>query len=364
MQKRTAYFALMAIAAASITACGGGGTGGNDPVSVMNQAGATADKDLTVQPGQQFSFTATADSPDRALTHLSWVMQSSANAPQLNVSNLDCAVTEKQDTPQQNDLVSSRWKCTISGSTPAMIAQDAVYTFTASATNSKNSNNSASSVLRVKAPEGDAALPKVTIDGPTQVKAGTVQELACNAKGGYSLKGVYAYEWTSSTVDGKQVTFDNRKAQNVKATFPKLPTLATVIISCAATDDASKTGSASAAVEVQQEVPSAKIVGNTSGTSGESLALTCEGEGGYLNAGAQYKFKWSSIAVNGSALHFDATDRAVVAVTLPSVTQSTNIIATCTVTDDSGSSAQASRAVQVAPVTPAPPAPSASSPDA
>lgn len=355
---KSSLFALAAIAAASVLTACGGGSGGNDPVAMNSVANGSSNKDLTVKAGDSFSFSVVANSPDNALSKLSWSMQSSGNAPALAVSNLGCTVVEKTDTPRQNDLVSSVWKCTISGATPGLVEKDAVYTFTAVATNSKGSTSSVSSVLNVTATPTDSLIPRVEIDGPTKVAGGEVKDLTCNATNRFATPGqtpTYTYAWSSSVFEGQQVAFDSRSGQKVKATFPKLPANTTMIVTCKATDAAGNVGQTSAPIEVTQAAASVAITGTTTGNSGDSIALTCAVDG----AGSSYKYSWSSVAVGGASLTFDSTTRSVVSVKLPAVTQPTSIIATCEATDEFGVTGQAAKAVTVTPL-PAPPAPPAS----
>lgn len=356
LNKSLAAFASVA-AAALLVACGGGGSGGNDPVALAATGNGTTSQDASIKAGEPFSFTVVANSPDNKLSKLSWTMQSSAGAPTLAVSNLDCAVAERTDTPRLNDLVSSVWKCTINGATPALVEKDAVYTFTAVATNTKNSTSSISSVLKVAATPADALVPKVEIDAPIKVAGGTVNDLSCNATSRFPTTpaATYTYSWTSSTFDGKQVTFDSRSSQKVKATFPRLSANTSLIVTCSASDAAGNAGQASAPIEVTQSAPGVTITGTASGTAGESIALTCAAD----NATTATKYSWSSVAVNGANLSFDSTTRSVVSVTLPNVTKATSIVATCEVTDEFGATGQAAKAISVAPV-PTPPATGAS----
>ena len=357
------YFALLASVAAVtvLTACGGGGTGGKDPVVVTNVGGPAAN-DLTIKAGENFSFAVVAESPDNAISKLSWTMQASANAPALALSNMDCASAERTDTPRQNGLVSSVWKCAVSGTTPGLVEKDAVYTFTAVGTNTKSSTGSTSSVLRVSATPSDSLIPKVEINAPTKVVGGDIKDLTCTATNRFATAGqttAYTYAWSSSSFDGKQVDFDSRSAQKVKATFPKLPANSTMIVTCKATDAAGNVGQASEPIEITQTVPVVSITGSSTGPStgnpGDSIALVCSATGG----GANYKYSWSSMAVNGVNLSFNTTTGSVVSVTLPSVTKPTSIVATCNVTDELGATGQAFKVVDVVPLV-APPAPPAS----
>lgn len=346
--KKPFYAPFAAFAAALVLTACGGGAGGNDPVVLSSHAGVSADKDLTIKAGEAFSFTVVADSPDNVISKLNWTMQASADAPALAVSNLDCAVAEKTDTPRQNGLVASVWKCTINGVTPGLVEKDAVYTFTANATNSKSSTGSTSSVLKVTATPADALIPKVEVEAPTKVAGGTVQDLSCNASNRLDVdqSAIYTYAWSSSAFEGQQVTFDNRFSKKVKATFPKMSADTTMIVTCKATDSSGNIGQGSATVEVTQAAPEVTISGTTSGTSGSSIALTCSAAGG---GSSSYKYSWSSLPVNGASLTFDATDRSLVSVTLPNVTKPTSIIATCEVTDEFGVKGQAAKAVDVSP---------------
>lgn len=348
MQKRLFQLTFAALAVASLVGCGGG-SGGNDPVVVTTVALGGVSSDLTINPGEPFSFTATADSPDRALSNLSWTMQATANAPALITANLNCSTIEKTDTPQQNGLVSSLWRCSVSGAAPNMLASDATYSLIASASNSANSVASAVSTLRVKAPSGGAELPKVFVDGPSIAAGGSSQEFDCSAKGGYAPNSNYTYAWTGTSPDQQQIVFDDKHAAKVHATLPTFSAAESVLITCAATDEADKTGTYTVPVQVQQDLPTAKITGTTSGKSGESIAMTCEASGGYVPTGSSYKYQWTSNPVGGASLSFDSTTRDVVSVTLPTVTSATTIIASCTVTDTAGKTGQASSAVQVSP---------------
>lgn len=353
MLTKTPRMALfVTVAAAFVLAACGGGTGGNDPVSLSSLAAGSVSQDAAIKAGETFSFTVVAESPDNALSQLSWKMQASGNAPALAVSNLDCSAAEKTDVPRQNGLVSSVWKCTINGATPGLVENDAVYTFTANATNTKGGTSSTSSVLKVAATPSDAQTPKVEIDAPTNVNGGDVQDLACNAASRFpstSPAAAYTYAWSSSAIDGQQVSFDSRSTQKVKATFPRLVTKSTMIVTCNATDSFGNVGQASVPVEVSQSVLGVSITGTASGTSGSSIALTCSVAAAGGNS-ASYTYKWSSFAVSGGNLVFDSSTRNVVSVMLPTVTTPTSIVATCEATDASGVKGQGSVAVSVTPV--------------
>lgn len=358
MQSKYVRVSLLISAAAALTACGGGGSGGNDPVKLQAFVSGTSDTSLTVGTGANFSFTVTASSPDRAMTSLAWTMQASPSAPALQVNNLDCATTEKQDTPQQNSLVSSLWRCTISGTAPKQLAQDAVYTFTANGKNSQSSTDSATTTLKVTAPTGDGTVPKVTVDGATSMNAGDSSDFSCTAKGGYMPTGQnYTLEWTSSSVDSAKFTISDRLAAKMKATAPAVKTKTSLILSCGATDAAGVSGIGSIAVDVLPLTPTATITGADTGTAGQSIGLTCAGSGGYTAGGAAYTFSWTTAPVGSYSLSFDNAQRDVVSVTLPDVQTISTFIATCQVKDAGGNSGTASKAITVNPVPKAPATP-------
>lgn len=354
MQAKKVSFSLLAIVAATLSLVGcGGGSGGTDPVTMTSTSTGSADKDVTVKPGDNFSFTAVADSPDNVLKSMAWSVQASANAPTIAVSNMDCETAEKVDTPRQNNLVSSLWKCTISGAAPKLLDKDATYSFTAAATNSKGSTASVSSVLKVQASPAGALIPQVTIDAPATAAGGEVKELTCNATGGVVTPGEtakYTYTWSSSTVNGQKVTYDNRNSAKVKATFPKMAGKVSMIVNCDAEDAAGNVGQGSAVVEVSQAGLGVSISGASSGTSGQTIAMECSVNG---DAGGKYTYKWSSIAVSGAELVFSPADRNVVSVTLPTVKGPTSLVASCEVTDEFGATGMAAKAVDISPaVTP------------
>lgn len=364
MFKHVPHFALATIVAAAMTACGGG-SGGNDPVSLVASAVGSSSATQEVDVAKPFSFTVTANSPDNALTSLSWTVMASAGAPAITASNLNCSIADKVDTPIINGLVSSVWKCTITGIAPASLGSDAVYTFTASAANNKGSKGTAVTTLRVKAPQGDASLPKVSVTAPNKATSGEEVEAKCSATGGFLESGqAYKFAWQAQVGDGRTVQFTTNDTATVKAKMPSVPSATSAILTCAVTDSAGKTGTSSASIEVDSPAVVASITGAESGASGGSIALTCAGAGGFVSTGGGYKFKWTSAAVGGKQLTFDNDTNNVVAVTLPSVTVESSFIANCEVTDEGGKTGRVSKAIKVA-AAPAPapagaPAPSGS----
>lgn len=349
---------LLAIVAATLAMVGcGGGSGGNDPVIITSTSAGSAEKDVTVKPGDNFSFTAVAESPDSVMKSMAWSVQASANAPTIAVSNMDCESAEKVDTPRQNNLVTSLWKCTISGAAPKLLEKDATYSFTASATNSKGSTASVSSVLKVQASPSGALIPKVTVNAPATAVGGETKELSCSATGGVVSPGEaakYTYTWSSSTVNGYKVTFDDRKSAKVKATFPKMPGKVSMIVNCDAEDSAGNVGQDSAVVEVAHVGLDVSVSGVFSGVSGQTIAMECSVNG---DSGGKYTYKWSSIAVGGAELVFTPYDRKVVSVTLPTVKSPTSLVASCEVTDEFGSTGMAAKGVDISPLVEPAPAP-------
>ena len=342
--------ALMALAAASLVACGGGGTGGNDPVVMTSIATGTTSPNLTIPVGADYSFTVVADSPDNALSSLSWAVLASGSAPSITPENLNCGVADKVDTPIMNGLVSSVWKCTVTGRAPASLGADAVYSFTATGVNSKGSKATAVSQLTVKAPEGEAALPKVEVIGPVAANAGAVVEYSCEANGGYLATGeAYKFRWESDPVGTSQIQFDNRSLATMKATMPSVADATTFLLSCKVTDSAGKVGIATRAVEVKPAPPVAKVTGADSGTSAGTVSLTCSGEGGYLPSGSDYAYAWTASVADGKSITFDKADAATVTATLPTVAASSSYSASCTVTDKAGRSGNALKTISVTP---------------
>lgn len=251
MYFRTLQLAAVSAAVAALTACGGGGSGGDAPVIVTAFASGTASTELSVQPGEQFSFTAQADSADRALTSLKWAMLASGGAPALSVNNADCQVINKTDTPGINGLVHSNWSCTIAGRAPLSVGADTSYAFTASAVNSKAASANASTTLKVIAPKGEAANPVVSLTSVLTAEGGTKVPMACAAEGGFLATGsTYKFAWTSDVVDKLLVTFDDNTKASVSATLPTVTKATTFLVSCKVTDSASHSTTKSIVLEV------------------------------------------------------------------------------------------------------------------
>lgn len=348
--RKKIQFTCLALVAATLSACGGGGTGGNDPVLISAIATGSNLPNLTVPTGSDYSFTVTADSADNALSSLSWSVLASGGAPAITPANLNCGTVEKVDTPQMNGLVSSVWRCTITGKAPASLGTDAAYSFTASAVNTKGSKATAVTQLTVKAPTGDAAVPKVEVSGPSIVNAEATAEFGCEATGGYLATGdTYKLRWESEAVSSVQVQFDNRSQAKVKATMPAVADATTFQVTCKATDSAGKVGTSSRSVEVKPASPTAKITGSETGSSEGSVALTCTGEGGYMPSGSTYSYSWTSSSNGGKGLSFDKADTSSIVATIPKVTANSAFTATCMVTDKAGRSATATRTITVTP---------------
>jgi len=342
--------ALMALAAASLVACGGGGTGGNDPVVMSSLATGTTSPNLTIPVGADFSFTVIADSPDNPLSSLSWAVLASGSAPSITPNNLNCGIADKVDTPVMNGLISSLWKCTVTGRAPTSLGADAVYSFTATGVNTTGSKATAVSQLTVKAPEGDSALPKVEVIGPVAANAGAVIEYGCEASGGYLATGeAYKFRWESDAVGTSQIQFENQTLSTVKATMPSVADATTLLVSCKVTDSVGKVGVSTQAVEVKPAPPTAKVTGADSGTSASTVSLTCSGEGGYLPSGSEYAYSWTASSSGGKSITFDRADVATVTATLPTVAAAGSYSATCTVTDKAARTANAIKTISVTP---------------
>jgi hypothetical protein len=354
MRSKHICYPISAIAIALLTACGGGGSGGNDPVSLTAIASGEAGSTTTVEPGKPFSFTVTADSPDNKLTALSWSMLASSGAPALTTNNLNCANTDKTDTPGPNGLVSSVWKCTVTGTAPASLGADAIYTFTAAAANTKGSTGTVVATLKVTAPAGDSSLPKVYVTGPSTANSGEEVDLKCEGEGGFVAAGqAYEFKWDGTVGDGQAVQFNPRTSANTKAKMPTVSTKTSVIAKCSVTDSAQKTGVKSHSIEVSPPAVATTITGPNTGPSGTSISLTCAATGGYLGTSGQFTFKWSTVNVGGATLSFDSAERNVVVVSLPTVTKDSAFVATCEATDAGGNKGSASQSINVtAPATP------------
>ena len=251
MKFRTLQLAAVSAAIAALTACGGGGSGGDAPVIVTAFASGTAATELSVQPGEQFSFVAQADSADRALTSLKWAMLPSGGAPALPLNNADCQVINKTDTPGINGLVHSNWSCTVAGRAPVSLGADATYSFTASALNTKSASANATTTLKVIAPKGDAANPVVTLTSVLTAEAGAKVPMTCAAEGGFLSPGSsYKFAWTSDVTDKLMVTFDDNTTAAVSATMPAVTKATTFLVSCKVTDSAAHTTTKSIVLEV------------------------------------------------------------------------------------------------------------------
>lgn len=346
--------ALMALAAASLVACGGGdggdGTGGNAPVAMTSLATGTTNPNQTIQVGADYSFTVVAASPDNALSNLSWAVLASGSAPDIDPANLDCGVADKVDTPIMNGLVSSVWKCTVTGRAPTSLGADAVYSFTATGVNSKGSKATAVSQLTVQAPEGPDALPKVEVIGPAAADAASVVDYSCEASGGFLAKGdAYKYRWEADPVGTSQIQFDNRSLATMKATMPSVADATTFLVSCKVTDSAGKVGVSTRTVEIKPAPPVAMVTGTDSGPSNSTVFLTCTGAGGYLPSGSEYAYSWTANSAAGKSITFDRTDAASVTAILPTVDVLTVLSASCKVTDKAGRSGTAVKTISVAP---------------
>ena len=350
MRAKHLCYPLTAIAISLLAACGGGGTGGNDPVNLAVSAMGTSGTTLSVDLGQPFSFTVEAESPDNKLTSLSWSVLASAGAPAITTNNMNCSNADKIDTPIQNGLVHSTWKCTVTGLSPISLGSDAVYTFTASAANTKGSTGTTVATLKVTAPAGDASLPKVFVSGPSTADSGQEVDLKCEGEGGFLAQGeAFKFSWAGAAGDGQDVQFNPRNAATTKAKMPNVATKTSVITTCSVTDSAQKTATKPHSIEVAPPAIAPQITGADTGASGTTISLTCAATGGYLGSGGAFTYKWTTMAVGGKSIAFDNAERNVVAVTLPTVTQDSAFVATCEATDAGNNKASSSHSINVTP---------------
>lgn len=238
-----------ACVAAALTACGGG-SGGNAPVNTHSAFKGTGGTSLNAEPGQTFTISGNATSPDTLLTSAKWSVTSTAGAPALTLTNQDCAVATKFDQPRLNNLASSDWTCEVSGRVPANVAANATYTFNFTATNSNGSTSASASTVSVTG-KGGSLTPQATVTAPGNAATGASVDLFCAGAGGeLAANSRYRYQWVVEDASGLAISLLNASTADTKFVAPAVRVPTTVRVACRVTDDSNVTGIQSASIVI------------------------------------------------------------------------------------------------------------------
>lgn len=144
---RSAWLAASVSAIAILSACGGGGEGSSSqPISI-----SIVNAKPSIKPGETFEIVATATTQNSGLTAMSWGVNAPTNSPSLNLSNVDCATTSKQDRTATNGSKSSVWTCKVTGRADAAFAAATNYDFTINAVDDRSATQARSTSLNVAA---------------------------------------------------------------------------------------------------------------------------------------------------------------------------------------------------------------------
>ena len=286
---------LIAIAAipAFLSACGGG-TGAVD--SAVNAQVVSAPAIVTL--GQSFVVSGLAISKPNLMAATAWsVTKLTTGAPDLLVTNADCAVTLKDNKTVNAATATptsmSTWSCAAVFVAPTSLAADSSYRVTYLATDALGNTGTSSRDFTIShgavGPVADA--PVVTTPKSISVVSGTQVNLNCTASGGtVGATSAYRIQWvTKSNMQGVPLSLSNPNAQTVAFKAPAVSSHADVVFQCRVTDDNLLTSVSETAVTI---TPAAAIsaIANAGGsqTTTPGSVVTLNGLTSTPNTGLFY----------------------------------------------------------------------------
>jgi len=310
-------YALVAVSAAGLVACGGG----NSSSGVLKVVTASAADTASVSGGQSLVVAGTATSARYALSTVTWQVQAiTSGAPDLTLTNADCSTASKTNQTGTNDggtsYTTSTWGCSVSVKAP-QTSTDEQYQLLLTATDSNGSVDTHTTTLTVAANTTSSSSTALTADAGSALTltSGNSGQLNCLASGGDLDSGSsYTYQWVQTSGADAAITLSDSTSQSPTFTAPSVSAVTTVVMQCRATDDSSTTATANKTIVIDPAAGAVLIAdaGNASNVApGESVTLNGSGTG-WFQAGSQ---------VTGTQLYYQWTQTSGPTVTLTNPNQ-------------------------------------------
>ena len=236
---------LVALAAISaiLSACGGGGAAGSVDSAVNSQVVSAP---AIVALGQSFVVSGLATSKPNLMATTAWsVTKLTTGAPDLFVTNADCAVTLKDNKTVNGTTATptsmSTWSCEAVFVAPLSLTADSSYRVTYLATDALGNTGTSSRELTIAhgAIGPVAAAPIATTPGAITVVSGAQVDLNCLASGGtVGATSAYRIQWVTKTnSQGLSLALSNPTTREIAFKAPAVTVPTDVVFECRATDD-------------------------------------------------------------------------------------------------------------------------------
>ncbi|MFK4705723.1 hypothetical protein ABIC83_002562 [Roseateles asaccharophilus] len=320
------------ISATMLVACGGGGGAGGSlpdatksPVVVSVTQGAS-----TVALGKSYVASATATSQPGAMQKMSWsVAKMTADAPDLTVSNGDCAAGTR-NSKTINGITQSNWACDAVVTAPTSVAADSTYrvTFTGIDASGNSATDYRDVVVNAVPLTPNNPVPPVVATTPTvAAMSGADVGLNCFANGGFLKPGSkYVTTWvTKSNPSGLSLSLTPQNDGSLTFKAPLVAAPASVTMQCRVTDDNLQTATGDTVVTI---APSSGVTAVANAGASQTVLLnsvvTIDASSSAAPGNPTLYYKWVQIDGPTVSLSTDTGVRA--SFTAPAVTDTTRLL--------------------------------------
>lgn len=302
--RHTSLTALTAAASAvftlGLTACGGGGAGGNLPDAVPSAVTTTTKiAEATIKAGTSTLISGQAVSQPNAMSSMTWsVTKISGNGADLALSNGDCSASTRNSN-SANGITRSTWSCDAVVTAPAAVSTDATYRVIFNGKDEKGNASTAYSDLTVQAASSNpsGSLPVANTQGALTLTSGSDASVACTGSGGTLNAGNnYVFSWVVKSNPSALPLSLNANGNSASFKAPAVSSPTTVTLQCRVTDDGLKTGVADSVITINPLASQSAIaVAGATQTAAAGATVSLDGSASTGPAGAKLNYVWQQI---------------------------------------------------------------------